>query len=80
MRKLAKDLKIDNGHLSRIENGRGNASRTLALSIAAYFGGELTLEQILFPEESAAGRKKPATSVPTRKPVKSVRPRKELQP
>lgn len=75
---LAVGLSIEYSHLYRIERGEAQCSPALARRIAEYFDGEVTRDQILFPEEYVDGKKKPAVSVPTRKPVKSVRPRKAI--
>ena len=48
---LAKALNCSKGHLSRIERGTTQASPDLARRIAAYFPGEITRDEILFPQE-----------------------------
>ena len=52
--KVARDIEIDQGHLSRIERD-GKCSREVAEKIVAYFGRNLISElHVLYPERYRA--------------------------
>jgi putative transcriptional regulator len=48
---VALEMNCDRAHLSRIERGQGQASPDLANRLSKYFEGEVTRDQILFPED-----------------------------
>ncbi len=57
---LANAVGVRRPTIARIENGTKRPSPELAKRIADFFGGKLTRDQILFPEEYPATRQKKA--------------------
>jgi len=55
---VAAAVGVDQSQYTRVENGTRRASPSLAQRLSAYFKGQVTRDQILFPEEyvsAAAG-------------------------
>jgi transcriptional regulator with XRE-family HTH domain len=48
---VARGVAVDKAHISRIEAGKMKASPALANQIEVFFGGIVTRDQILYPED-----------------------------
>lgn len=67
IQQVASAVGIDSGNLSRIERGQQTPSKKLTEKLVAFFGGELTEVQILFPErftEPPASPPEPPATTP----------------
>lgn len=62
---LALEVGVSQAAISRVENGKAQASPRLADRLEKYFGREITRDQILYPEDYIdAGARKPVHSTP----------------
>lgn len=52
---VANALGVNQGNLSRIERGVHPPSKQLAIRLARHFRGEITEDQIIFPERYGEG-------------------------
>jgi transcriptional regulator with XRE-family HTH domain len=65
-REVADAVGVDQSQLSRVENAKKRASPELAARLHTHFGGDVTRDEILFPEyypvDVEAGARKPVQS------------------